>query len=291
MWMTLALGSALFFGFSQFTLKAATQKYLDQYILLGLYLAGTLLFYMLCYNQITFIHSTQFVLASVFIALGSYLGNWAILKAVSIGPGGFTNAILKFNLVFIILMSGIFYNEHFTYFKIIVILFLFLGLLFVKFNPREKRKIKHKSWFAFVFLGIICLFLRDGGLKITQELGINNKELLFFVYLICIIFTAITMLIISKNKKINEKEFTLSKYRMKSMYFGAIAGLCSSLGLYWYSAALAVGPTSLTALIFSTRSFIVVGVSYAVLKEKLSISQRVAFILIILGICLSGFIQ
>jgi len=290
--MTLAMGSAVVFGLGSVVMKSATIKQcLDHYVLLGLYVAGAAFFFTISAGNFTFKYSIAFVLASIFIALGSFLGNWAVIKALQIGPASLTAPMLNLNLPLIILMSVLFYGEQLNYIKILIILFLFLGLILVKFDPNEKLVIKNKRWFWFVFLGAGCLFLREGGLKITQEMNMNNIELLFVSYIICVLFTLITIFIISHNKKSERpKEFCIPKHRSKSLYFGLLAGICSGLGLYWYSSALAVGPASLVVLIFSSRSFVIVFFAYFLHKERLSKFQILSLVSLTIGLALSSFL-
>lgn len=292
MWLIPAIGSSVIFGLGSVIMKSATiKRCLDQYVLLGLYVSGAFFFFLFSPSLFQIDFTFSFVLFSILIAFGSFFGNWAVIKALEIGPASLTAPMLNLNLPLIILMSVLFYGEKLDFIKILIILFLFLGLILVKFDPNEHMVLKNKRWFIFVLLGAACLFIREGGLKITQEMGIHNTQLLCVSYLICILFTLITMVIVSKNKNALEPEFCTPKHKSKSVYFGLIAGICSGLGLYLYSHSLAIGPTSLVVLIFSARSFVIVFFAYFLHHERLSKFQILSLVSLTVGLGLSAFIK
>ncbi len=291
MWIGLAIASAVIFGIGSVVMKSATLRHcLDQHILFGLYLSGALIFLVTSGSSFYFHYDSKFVLFAFLVAIGSFSGNWAVIKALELGPASLTAPMLNMNLPLIILMSVVFYGESLDAIKILVILCLLAGVVLVKVDPNERLVIKSRKWFLYVFLGAICLFLREGGLKITQEAGIHNPELLFVSYVMCIAFTCVTIFFISKKKKSNlPRERENGNHRRKSVYYGVGAGLCSGVGLLCYSSALTLGPTSLVALIFSARSVVIVFFSYFIHKERLSILQVGALVLLTVGLALASF--
>lgn len=292
MWIIVATASAVIFGIGSVVMKSATLKHcLDQHILFGLYLSGALIFLATSGPTFHYHYDSKFVIFAILVAFGSFAGNWAVIKALELGPASLTAPMLNLNLPLIILMSVLFYGEKLDAIKVLVILCLLAGVVLVKIDPNERLVIKSKKWFFYVLLGAICLFFREGGLKVTQEAGINNPELLFFSYLICIAFTCVTMFFLGKAKTTagRSKELNTRKHKNKSIYYGIVAGLCSGVGLLCYSSALTLGPTSLVALIFSARSVVIVFFSYFLHKERLSKMQIGSLILLTVGLALASF--
>lgn len=293
MWILIAILSAIIFGFGSVIMKFATIKNcIDQYILLGMYLSGAMFF--LAANHWIFpsSYSVEFILFAILIACGSFFGNWAVIKALELGPASLTAPMLNLNIPLIIFMSVFFYGETFNLVKVFIIALLLLALILVKFDPNEHLVIKNNKWFFFVILGALFLFLREGGLKITQEARINNTEILFFAYIICLFFTVATILTLSKLKTSQRpKELCTPKHKIKSVQFGLIVGICSGVGLYLYSTALSIGPASIVATIFSARSFVILICAYILHKERLSFFQICAFVSLSLGLTLSVLLK
>lgn len=293
MWVIIAIASSVIFGLGSVVMKSATLKQcLDQYILFGLYFAGALFFLTMSDGKFHLTYSFEFILFSILIAFGSFFGNWAVIKALELGPASLTAPMLNLNLPLIIFMSVFFYGEKLDIIKILIILFLLIGVIIVKIDPHEHLVIKDKRWLIYVLLGALCLFFREGGLKITQEAGINNTEILFVSYVICLTITCITIFVLPYLKPENRpKEFCTTKHKLKSINFGLIAGVCSGAGLYLYSSALSLGPASIVVIIFSARSFVILAFAYFLHKERLSFFQICSLIFLSCGLALSGFVK
>lgn len=305
MWITEAIFSAIIFGLASVIMKSSTlRKHIDQYLLWGLYLAGGLFFYSQCYKEMYLSNNIYLYIWAILIGLGSFYGNWFVIKALEVGPASLTAPMLSLNIPLIIIMSIFIYHEEINIIKIAIIVSLFAAIIVVKIDPNEKLVIKDNKWFIWVILGSLFLFLREGGLKITQEIKLNNTIVLLYSYIFCFILSSIA--IILKEKRIFKTDINLNKasfsiyYLMKilkeknrsyGIFFGLITGFCSGLGLYLYSQALLTGPTSLVALIFSARSLVIVLLSYIVHKERLSLFQKFSVILLCLGLSLASFIK
>ncbi|MGY3803979.1 EamA family transporter [Pigmentibacter ruber] len=305
MWITEAIFSAIIFGLASVIMKSSTlRKQIEQYLLWGLYLAGGLFFYSQCYKEIYLSNNIFLYIWAILIGLGSFYGNWFVIKALEVGPASLTAPMLSLNIPLIIIMSIFIYHEEISIIKIAIIVSLFAAIIVVKIDPNEKLVIKDNKWFIWVILGSLFLFLREGGLKITQEIKLNNTIVLLYSYIFCFILSSTA--IILKEKRIFKADINLNKtsfsiaYLMKIMkeknrsygiIFGLITGFCSGLGLYLYSQALLTGPTSLVALIFSARSLVIVLLSYILHKERLSLFQKCSVILLCLGLSLASFIK
>jgi hypothetical protein len=51
------------------------------------------------------------------------------------------------------------------------------------FDPNQKLRIQDKRWYLFVGVTFIGFFIRNGGLKITEEMHLNNNPIIFISYL------------------------------------------------------------------------------------------------------------
>lgn len=286
MWIAFAILSSIIFGTASVIMKAGTiKKYSDYYILWGLYASGSIFFFISTFKQYEFHWNTTLVIASAAIAIGSFFGNYFVIKALETGPASLTAPMLNMNLPLIILMSVYYYGETLTFIKILIIFLLFIAVLVVKFDPHENLSIKDKKWFFWVISASMLLFLREGGLKITLEIGLNNQIVLLNAYIICLFFSTLYLF-----KGSNRPTLANFKYHLKAVKYGLYAGLCSGGGLFLYSLALNTGPTSIIALIFSARSLVIIFLSSLLFKEKLSLLQKFSVILLCSGLALSSFI-
>ncbi|WP_286190599.1 EamA family transporter [Fluviispira vulneris] len=283
--------------------SASIKKCSDHYVLWGLYFTGSLVFLITSFGNLSFNFDFAVLFAALLIAIGSYFGNWLFIKALEVGPASLTASMLNINLPIIILMSVFIYGEELNNIKIAIIFLLLIAVLLVKLDPNEKMVIKDKKWFIWVVLSSGFLFLREGGLKITLELGFNNQIILFYSYIICLLLSSIAIVLkeynILKQNNNNidamQKLKSLNSYLRKSntygLYFGLITGICSGVGLCLYSEALIIGPTSLVALIFSARSMVIVVMSYLLHKERLSMFQKCSVLFLCIGLSLASFIK
>ncbi|MDD3265862.1 MAG: EamA family transporter [Burkholderiales bacterium] len=284
MWIVLAVFSAIIFGIASVVMKAGTEKKLSDYhILWGLYLSGSLFFLATLSEALSY--NLTLLISSTLIAIGSFLGNYFVIKALGSGPASLTAPMLNLNLPLIIIMSVIFYGESLTLIKVIIIVLLLIAIILVKFDPNEDMSIKDKRWLLWVILGSLFLFLREGGLKITLEMGLNNKLVLLYSYIICLVISTIYLI---KDK--NNLSVINQKSHYQAIRYGLLAGVCSGGGLFLYSTALNSGPASIVALIFSARSLVIIFLTTILFKEKLSPFQKVSVGLLCLGILLASFI-
>lgn len=283
MWIIFAIFSAVIFAIASVIMKAGTEKNLSDYhILWGLYLSGSIFFFFTLSEPLEY--SINLIIASILVAIGSFFGNYFVIKALESGPASLTAPMLNLNLPLIILMSIIFYGESMSLMKIGIIILLLIAIGLVKFDPNENMSIKNKKWLFWVIMGSLFLFLREGGLKITLEMGFNNKLILLYSYIICLVISTIYLI-----KKYGFS-FIKNKSHYQAIHIGLLAGVCSGGGLLLYSTALHLGPTSLVALIFSARSMVIIFLTMLLFKEKLSQFQKISVTLLCLSISLASFI-
>lgn len=290
-WLFATFTSAFIFGIGSFLLKLGSHKnYPEASMLLGLYVAGSSIFLVailvngnMSFNDISF---NWLILAfAILVGLGSYYGNSFLVKAYDLGPACLTAPLMSMSVLFVILLSAFFYHESITSKQHwgIICMVLAASLLGCTFNS---MLIKSRMWIVFVILGIVFLFLREGGLKIAYETGLNNMVVLFFSYFFAIILSSISLLRFRKNSatKMTEVQFN----HTPAFLLGSLTGICSGIGMGLLAYAMTMGPASIIVPIFSTRSIVTVLLIMMVFKEKLRLLQWLAVGLMILGI---GFIS
>ncbi|TCP62635.1 DMT family transporter [Baia soyae] len=278
MWILLSIFCSLAFGLAGFMMKVSSAKKGSHTTLLfGLYVTGTLGF--LGYLLVTGEWDTSPIvwIAGLIIGFGSIAGNILFMKALDRGPASLTSPIINSNILFIVIMSVIFYNERLSLTESIGVGLLVLAIFIIPIDPNENLRIRNKTWYLYVFTAMILFFLRTGGLKITEELDRSNSMILFISYSMGVIWFAIDSLY---------KRGTLGSAKAIKVgwIWGLSSGIFSFAGMQAYTLALRDGPASIVSPIFATNSLVVALLSILVYKERLSPFQKLALVLLAVGL-------
>lgn len=283
-WLLTSILSAIFFAIASFIITIGAKKhYSIAQMLLGLYISGGLMFaaYVATHNGFNF--TQQVILWGVIIGIGSSLGNALFTYALKIGPVSLTAPLSNSNVILVIAMSVFYFGENITVMQLLAISLILLACFLLPFDPDEKKGIQHNIWYVVIFFTICFLFLLNGGLKITQEMGLDNSLVLFISYIFSIIFFLSSIKYIQITSR--DKPFIWEK---KSLRVGLGAGLFSFMGLQMYAMALEIGPASVVVPIFSSRNVVVAVLCLWYFKEKLSKFQKVALASLLSGLVLVG---
>jgi len=154
-----------------------------------------------------------------------------------------------------------------------IILLLFATVLLAQ--KKEAKSILSSWWYGYIVIAIGMFTIRNGGLKVTEELGYNSAPVLFVAYFIAIFFYL--------KPTINDRK-TPSASKAIGWKYGAATGLLSYGGLQLYAVALQYGQANLVAPIFATNGLIVTILSIIIYKERLSRIQWIAFASLLLGL-------
>jgi len=130
----------------------------------------------------------------------------------------------------------------------------------------------------FALSAVIFIAVRNGGLKVTGEMGMNNTGVLFYAYLMCTIYFAA--------KNAGKLNYIGWKQAGVLLRWGMLSGFCSFWGMQLYSSALALGPASIVAPIFSLYNLVIVLGAIIFFKERLNRLQTAAIIFSFIGIVL-----
>jgi len=284
-WLFAAFLSAIIFGLGSFLLTLGSHKnYPESIMLLGLYIAGSIIFLgtLLSHHDISFDRYILFF--SILVGLGSYYGNSFLVKAFDLGPACLAAPLMNISVLLVILLSCYIYHENIANYQYVGIGCIVAGASLLGCNFKNTI-IKSKFWIVFVILAIIAIFMREGGLKIAFEAGVNNFSVLFYGYAFA---TGLAILTFYKQQYISPTLTATSipqvtTKKTQAFVLGSLVGICSSIGLGLLAYAITCGPASVIIPIFSARSIVTVLLIVFFLKEKLFLFQWIAISFIIAG--------
>ncbi|MFS0727215.1 EamA family transporter [Paenibacillus sp. 1P07SE] len=277
MWMITAVGSALIFGLAGLAMKISQMRGgSNTALLLALYSSGTLGFAI--HSALTGALTDLFAdwriwAAGAVIGAGSAWGNAVFMKALAYGPASLTSPLVNMNIVLVILMGTWLYHEPFTGRELLGVCLLLLAVILIAVRRKEPLTIKEKTWGVYVAAGILLFSLRNGGLKVTDELELNGTLILLAAYLMS------TLWFLPPQRRLVGAAARRTGWR-----WGLLAGIFSYGGLQLYAQALASGPASLAAPIFATNALVIALGSILLYKERLTRLQSAAFLCMMAGL-------
>lgn len=277
MWLLISVISALVFGTAGWWMKVSQMKGCSHHILLlSLYIVGTLGFgvHTIVEGSLAQLQHIEIWISGLLIGIGSSLGNLYFMKALDLGPASLTSPLTNMNIVLVVLMGTFIYHEKLGVMQLISILLLLFATVLIS-QKKEAKSIQSTWWYGLVALAIVMFAIRNGGLKVTEELGYSSAAVLFVAYFISILFFL---------KPVFTNRSTSRKASLIGWKYGAVTGLLSYGGLQLYAIALQYGPSNLVAPIFATNGLIVTVLSIVIYKEHLSRTQWIAFTALLAGL-------
>src|SRR5579862_4070226 len=170
-WLIAAFASTITFGVGSFLLKVGShRRYPGPSMLLGLYLAGSVIFLSVLTTKGEISISWMLTLFSILIGVGSYYGNTFLVKAYATGPASLTTPLMSLNILLVIIMSTMIFNEKLNQWQYLGIACMMSAITLLGYSA--DTVIKSRMWLVFVTLAIIFIFMREGGLKIAHEYGV-----------------------------------------------------------------------------------------------------------------------
>jgi uncharacterized membrane protein len=276
MWLITAISSAILFGLAGWWMKVSQMRGgSTRTLLLGLYASGTVGFgvHSAVEGTFSFLADPKVWIAGIIIGAGSAWGNALFMQALHYGPASLTSPLTNMNIILVIALGTWWYKEPLSASEAIGITLLLLAVLFIAHKRKEPLTITEKRWFILVGTAIVMFALRNGGLKVTDALGLPSAPILFIAYFLSLCWFLIPT-----------KAGAVRSAKRTGLYYGIIAGLFSYGGLQLYAMALATGQANLAAPIFATNSLVVAAGAILFYKEKLTIVQWAAFGCMILGL-------
>lgn len=186
MWFAAAIGSALLFGLAGWWMKVSQmQGGANADLCLGLYLSGAAGFAVNGAIEGTLdsaLTDPRVWIAGLFIGAGSALGNALFMKAMAYGPASLTSPLTNMNIVLVIGLGTFVYNEPLTAFELTGIVLLLAAVVFISVRRSGQRQALRRKWHLYVGLSILLFAVRNGGLKVTDEMGLHGTPVLFAAY-------------------------------------------------------------------------------------------------------------
>ncbi|MFD2331577.1 EamA family transporter [Cohnella sp. GCM10020058] len=307
-WFAVAVLSALAFGLAGFFMKASQMRggALSS-LLIGLYAAGTAGFWI----QALLTRAWQpfdwrIWTAGAIIGLGSAWGNLLFMRALARGPASLVSPLTNANILIVMAAGIVWFGEtpHAT--GLVGAIWLLAGIALLSLRSgggtttpdagaARAQRIAGRSWYPLALAAMGLFVLRNGGLKVTDRLGLDSANVLWAGYLLSLLwFMAASWR--SEHSKGEERKASGSQMSADveaqssaariGFRWGLAAGVFSYGGLQLYAVALARGPAHLVAPIFAANSLVVVALSLAVYRERLSIAQFAALICLLGGLVL-----
>jgi len=278
-----AMLGALLFGFGGILFKwNAHNRGDDAYFFVSLYGTGSICFFLGSLDTISQFSGAEYLIMAAIVALGSAGGNYAFSQGMRYGPAGLTSAFAKANIIIVILISSLYYGETITGMESLGIVFFLAAMVVVNLKLGGYEKSTSGVWFLIMIACIILLAFRNGGLKVVNEMDLSGILIVAVAYLYCAIISGLVVL---KNYR---KPWTANASKLKVLTAGALTGVISYGGLYFYISALKSGPGSVVVTIFSLDMFFILLMAFVFFGERLNRNQKVGFLLSALGLILIG---
>ncbi|WP_420891010.1 EamA family transporter, partial [Megasphaera massiliensis] len=219
-------------------------------LLLGLYVSGTAGFgvHAAVEGTISLLADYRIWIAGCIIGAGSAIGNAIFMKALEYGPASLTSPLTNLNIVLVVALGTFVYGERIHWSEAIGIALLLLAVAMISYKKNNSSSTTlEKRWFILVGVAVILFAFRNGGLKITEELGLPSAPVLFIGYALSLLWFIRPLLQARADRQAAATGLKL----------GLLAGVFSYGGLHLYTVALTTGPANLAAPIFATNSLVV----------------------------------
>lgn len=193
-------------------------------------------------------------------------------KALDYGNVNEVTPVDKTSIVITLVLSSIFLNEKITILKIISCILIIVGT-FLMVNKSEHSN--NKKWLLYAILTAIFTSLS----AIISKIGLGdiNPSLGNF-YRTIIVFILIWFYVIIKKKQKN-----IITIKRQTWIYLIISGFTTSLSWLFYFYALKNGEASMVFPIEKLSVVVSIGLSYVILKEKMTKKSIIGLILIIIG--------
>lgn len=275
--ITLSLLAAVLFGLAGWWMKMSQMNNGSiKSLMIAMYAIGTSCFFIHAIVEGSFAVLLSFnaIILGIIIGLGSGLGNYLFMLALERGPASLISPLSNTNIIIVVLLGVVIYNESLSMIQLVSILFLFLATILIS---QKKNKDCHSSlsWLWITFAAIILFACRNGGIKVVEELNMDSAPILCLAYFISLLL----FLMPAFNR--GDLPHASTKVGWK---FGILTGVFSYGGLQLFAIAMTYGQASIVAPIFATNGLIVTIGSILFYKERLNTIQTIAFVCLFIGL-------
>ncbi|PWV97821.1 putative membrane protein [Paenibacillus cellulosilyticus] len=286
MWLLTAIGSAILFGLAGWWMKVSQMKGgSSNGLLFGLYVSGTLGFgiHSLVEGTLDQLADWRLLLAGIIIGAGSAWGNAVFMKALECGPASLTSPLTNMNIALVIGMGIVVYGEPISAAEAVGIALLLFSVVLISIRFRESMSVTQRRWFLFVAAAILLFAVRNGGLKVTEQLDLPSAPVLLVGYALSMLWFGLLDRS-ERNQIIAATKPNPIRTSRIGFRWGLLAGIFSYAGLQLYAIALETGKASIAAPIFATNSIVVALGAIVLYRERLTKQQWFAFALTLAGL-------
>ncbi|WP_409345071.1 EamA family transporter [Paenibacillus sp. MBLB4367] len=291
MWFIVAVLSAVLFGTAGLLMKISQmQNGSISHLLVGLYASGSagFLINLLFHSPTGWDHAALWI-GGLAVGLGSAWGNLVFMKALNYGPASLTSPLTNMNIVLVIGLSAFWYGETFGIAELTGIALLLAAVVLLSIRGKEPLSIAEKRWFLLVALATLLFTFRNGGLKVTEELGLANTQVLLIGYVLSLVWFIATSIDRRPRgtRPALDPKAALSEARHAArvgLRWGLAAGAFSYGGLQLYAFALELGKAGIVAPIFATNGLVTALGSIVLFRERLTRLQAFALACLFAGL-------
>ncbi|WP_246029216.1 EamA family transporter [Paenibacillus humicus] len=287
-WLLISIGSAAVFGFAGWWMKVSQMRGgSSTSLLLGLYATGTAGFLFQCVADGSWTDALGWKawVAGAVVGAGSAWGNVVFMQALRYGPASLTSPITNLNIVLVVAMSVWIYGEPLGGWEAAGIVLLLAAAVLIAVRRSEPLSIGDRRWFLYTGAAVVLFTFRNGGLKVTSELGLPSSSVLLTGYFLSLLWFAAAALKERSGRKTGSAapQFSADGWSI-GLRLGLLAGLFSYGGLQLYAWALETGKAGIAAPIFATNSLVVAAGSILLYRERLTRLQWLAFACLLAGL-------
>ena len=280
MWITFAIGSAVFAGLTSILAKCGI-KQTDSDVatairtIVVLVFAWIMVFIVGSAGTITSV-STKTLVFLVLSGLATG-GSWlCYFKALQLGDVNKVVPIDKSSTILTMILAFIFLGENITINMIIGMIGIGIGTYLMIQKKEESNKIiRGKSWIVYAVLSAVFASLTS----ILAKVGIENVESNLGTAIRTIVVLIMAWVIVFVTQKQND----VKKIDKRSLIFIILSGIATGGSWLCYYKALQDGLASIVVPIDKLSILFTVLFAYIFLKEKLSKKSVLGLILIVVG--------
>lgn len=248
--------------------------------LTGLYMSGSVGFLGYALMDDSFHLSLTVLFGGIMVGAGSTFGNLLYMKALNVGPASLSSPLVNTNILLIVLLGVFVYGEQIGAVQYSGIGFIMAAIAILPLDPKEDFSIKGGVWYGFILTATLFMFFRNGGLKITEEAGLENTPVLFTGYLFGMLYS-----LYGWSREKNQQARDATHLHMKKAFaWGLVTGIFSFGGMQLYAAALREGPASIVSPLFAAHALLVALLSMLYLEERITRYQAVILAVVLMGI-------
>ena len=273
MWIVFALLAALFSGLTTICVKKGV-KNVDSILGSSIRTTVVLLISFLIvilfssFDKVNFKTITFLILSGVSTTL-----LWLnYFKALDFGNVNEVTPVDKTSIVLTLILSCIFLNEKITVIKIISSILIIYGA-FIMLNKKEhynnKRGIKY-TIVTVIFTSVSAIISKIGLRDIEPNLGNLYRTIFVFIFMWLIVL-------------LKKKQKYIKSINKKSWLYLILSGITTSLSWIYYFNALKEGEASIVFPIEKLSVVVSIGLSYILLKERMTKKSIIGLILIVAG--------